>query len=75
MPLSSFHDRDLDKDPLTIGEFIDILSEFDRSHELRFMGSCGELFFHRFKQRGERLTTIEFNDPGYEEQHMKPVDR
>jgi hypothetical protein len=74
MPLVSFHNRDLDKDPLTIGEFIEILSEFDRDHELRFMGMCGELFFYRFKQRGERLTTIEFDDPGYMEQHTTPAN-
>lgn len=75
MPLVSFHNRDLDKDPFTIGEFIDILSEFDSNHELRFIGMSGELFFNRFKQRGANLTTIEFDDPGYIQQHTLPDNK
>lgn len=74
MPLVSFADRDMDKSPFTIGEFIDILSEFDRSDELRFSGLSGELFFYRFKRRGESLMTIEFDDPGYVEKHTIPTN-
>ena len=50
-------------EPFTIGELIDILSEFDREKELRFIGANGEIFFHRFKQRGENLETMELDDP------------
>lgn len=67
--LVSYHDRDMDKEPWTIGELIKILSEFPKDHELRFVGFQGEIFFHRFKQRGEKLTTIEFDDPSYIEEN------
>ena len=50
---------------ITIGELVEILTDFPQNYELRFMGMCGELFFNRFKQRGEKLMTIEFDDPGY----------
>lgn len=63
MPLVSFSGRDMDANPLTIGEFIELLSEFPKEHELRFMGANGEIFFHRFKQRDVNLQTIEFDDP------------
>ena len=72
MALVSFVDRDMDKDPFTIGEFIEILSEYDPTDELRFNGMCGELFFHRFKSRGDRLMTIEFDDPDFIAMAMKP---
>jgi hypothetical protein len=62
--LSSYHNCDMDKDPWTIGELVEILSDFDQKDELRFVGWSGELFFHRFKRRGEKLMTIEFDDPG-----------
>ena len=63
--LVSYADRDMDANPWTIGELVEILADFPQDYELRFMGMCGELFFHRFKQRGEKLMTIEFDDPGY----------
>lgn len=58
-----FSDRNMDADPFTIGELIEILKEFDPTHELRFIGPEGEIFFHRFKQRGDKLQTIEFDAP------------
>jgi hypothetical protein len=63
--LSSYHDRDMDKEPWTISELAKILSDFPQDYELRFVGFQGEIFFHRFKQRGEKLMTIEFDDPNY----------
>jgi hypothetical protein len=66
--LVSFSNRDMKSEPFTIGELIDILSAFPKDHHLRFSGMNGELLFHRFKQRGEKLQTIEFDDPGTLEQ-------
>lgn len=64
MPLSSFHNRDMDKEPFTVGEFVKYLSEYPPDHELRFVGFNDQLYFHRFKYRGDKLLTIEFDDPG-----------
>ncbi len=75
MPLSSFHNRDMDESPFTIGEFVAYLSEFPQHHELRFMGMDGELFFSRFKQRGETLETIEFYEPAHDENQQAGVER
>ena len=59
--------RDMHANPWTIGELIEILAEFPKDYHLRFTGMCGELFFNRFKQRGEKVMTIELDDPGYME--------
>lgn len=48
--------------PFTIGEFVGYLKEFPQDHELRFMGEDDEIVFFRFKQRGEKLQTIEFEN-------------
>ena len=63
MPLSSFGDRDMKTEPFTCGELADILSEFPRARELRFVGMDGEIFFTRFKSRGENVETMELFDP------------
>lgn len=60
--LVSFSGRDMEKEPFTVGELVEILKEFPQDHDLRFIGMNGELFFVRFKQRGEKLQTIEFSE-------------
>lgn len=69
MPLISFHDRDMLKEPFTVGELARYLSEYDPNLELRLMGSEGELIFNRFKGRGENLLTMEFDDVGWLKRH------
>ena len=62
MPVTSFHNRDMRSEPLRVRELIEYLSEYPQGDELRFMGPNSELFFFRFKRRGEQLLTIELEE-------------
>ena len=68
MPLSSCSDRDMKSDPFTMGELIEILSEFPKDREIRFSGMNGELLFNKFKTRDKNVEFMELYDPGTMEQ-------